>query len=216
MRASEPWRDLPKEFGNWNAVYRRFNECSRNEKLSKVFKSLIYGPDLEWKFIDASYVKAPQHSTGAASKTDEGIGLSRGGNTTKIHLATDACGNPIHFKITAGNINDCTVASELIEQLPACEYLIADKGYDSEKIREEIVAVGSIPVIPRKKNSLIGNTKLDKCLYKYRHLVENTFARLKHFRAIATRYDKLKRNYIGMLSIGLCILMVAVIKFKRI
>ena len=61
---------------------------------------------------------------------------------------------------------------------------------------------GSIPVIPRKRNSIIGNATMDWCLYKYRHLVENLFARLKHFRAIATRYDKLKRNYASMLAMA--------------
>ena len=53
--------------------------------------------------MDASYVKAHQHSAGAASVDDEAIGPSRGGNTTKIHLVTDSCGNPIHFEVTAGN-----------------------------------------------------------------------------------------------------------------
>ena len=60
----------------------------------------------------------------------------------------------------------------------------------------------SIPIIPRKSNSTIGNDDMDWGLYKYRHLVENVFARLKHFRAIATRYDKLKRNYASMVAIA--------------
>ena len=54
---------------------------------------------------------------------------------------------------------------------------------------------GATPVIPRRKNSKVGNKDIDWCLYKYRHLVENAFARLKQYRAVATRYDKLARNY---------------------
>jgi transposase len=80
--------------------------------------------------------------------------------------------------------------------------MIADKGYDSEDIREQIRKKSSIPVIPGNKNSKTGNNDIDWCLYKYRHLVENVFARLKHFRAIATRYDKLKRNYASMLAMA--------------
>ena len=76
------------------------------------------------------------------------------------------------------------------------------QGYDSEELRELIRKKSSIPMIPRKSNSTIGNTDMDWCLYKYRHLVENVFARLKHFRAIATKYDKLKRNYASMLSMA--------------
>ena len=73
---------------------------------------------------------------------------------------------------------------------------IADKGYDSEDVREQIRNNPSNPVIPRKKNSKTGNTDIDWDLHKYRHLVENVFARLKHFRVIATRYDKLNGKLI--------------------
>ena len=80
--------------------------------------------------------------------------------------------------------------------------IVADKGYDSERIREQIEAQGSRPVIPRKRNSLRGNAELDRGLYRYRHLVENAFARLKHYRAAAFRYDKLKRNYARMVAMA--------------
>jgi transposase len=90
----------------------------------------------------------------------------------------------------------------MIKRLPHSDYKIAAKGYDSEKLRQQIRAQGSIPVIPRKNNSTIGNNDMDWGLYKYRHLVANLFARLKHFRAITTRYDKLKRNYKSMLALA--------------
>jgi len=117
-------------------------------------------------------------------------------------MAVDACGLPIEFDLTGGEVHDSKAAPELIEKLPVSEHMIADKGYDSEDIREQIRKKASIPIIPRKKNSKIGNTDIDWCLYKYRHLVENVFARLKQFRAIATRYDKLKRNYASMLAMA--------------
>ena len=87
-------------------------------------------------------------------------------------------------------------------RLPLAHYTIADKGYDSELLRIQIREKGSVPIIPRKQNSTIGNDGMDWCLYKYRHLVENVFARLKHFRAIATRYDKLKRNYESVIALA--------------
>ena len=117
-------------------------------------------------------------------------------------MAVDAFGLPIEFDLTGGEVHDSKVAPELIVRLPLADYIIADKGYDSEEIRELIRAKGSKPLIPRKKNSKTGNDDMDWCLYKYRHLVENIFARLKHFRAIATRYDKLKRNYASMLAMA--------------
>lgn len=78
------------------------------------------------------------------------------------------------------------------------EYLIADKGYDSEKIREKAQSYGLKAIIPRRSNSKKDNKDFDPYLYKLRHLVENMFARLKHFRSIATRFDKLARNFKSM------------------
>lgn len=202
LRVGCPWRDLPAEFGCWNSIFQKFNRWSSKNKLVKIFKSLVQDPDLEWTFIDASIVRAHQHSAGAASKENQAIGKSVGGNTTKIHMAVDAYGFPIEFDLTGGEVHDCKAAPELIEKLPAADYTIADKGYDSKQVRELIRKKASIPVIPRKKNSKTGNADIDWSLYKYRHLVENIFARLKHFRAIATRYDKLKRNYASMLAIA--------------
>lgn len=165
-----------------------------------VFKALVQEPDLEWEFIDGSIVKAHQHSAGAASEENQAIGKSRGGNTTKIHMAVDAYGLPIDFEITGGEVHDCKIAPESIEKLPTAEFTVADKGYDSEEVREAIRKKSSIPVIPRKSNSKIGNSDMDWCLYKYRHLVENLFARIKHFRGLATRFDKLKRNYVSVVA----------------
>ena len=84
--------------------------------------------------------------------------------------------------------------------------IIADKGYDSERIRETIKSQGAKPVIPRKRNSVKGNADLNRGLYRYRHLVENTFARLKHYRAVASRFDKLKRNYESVVAMACMIL----------
>jgi transposase len=202
MRTGCPWRDLPKAFGGWSKVYKRFNAWSASGKWLKVFQTLVTDPDMEWVFIDGSYAKAHQHSAGAASGGDEAIGKSRAGNTSKIHLAVDACGLPIALEITGGQVNDCTQAPALIAKLPTAETIIADKGYDSEKIRTQIEQQGAQVVIPRKRNSMKGNADLDRGLYRNRHLVENAFARLKHYRAVASRFDKLKRNYESVVAMA--------------
>ncbi|EPM69205.1 transposase, IS4, partial [Pseudomonas syringae pv. actinidiae ICMP 18804] len=169
MRVGCPWRDLPKAFGNWSKVYKRFNAWSASGKWVKVL---------------------------------EVIGKSRAGNTSKIHLAVDACGLPIAFDLTGGQTNDCSQAASLIAKVPDAEVIIADKGYDTEAIRAQVEQQGSKVVIPRKRNSLKGNADLDKGLYRNRHLVENAFARLKHFRAVASRFDKLKRNYESVIAMA--------------
>ncbi len=120
----------------------------------------------------------------------------------KIHLATDANGLPIDFKITGGDVHDSQVAKQLIDCVGEATYLIADKGYDAEHIRICAQNKNMIPIIPLRSNSKRSNQEFDKYLYKLRHLVENMFARLKHFRAIATRFDKLARNYKSMICIA--------------
>ena len=206
LRVGCPWRDLPTEFGRWNSVFKRFNEWSKKGKLLAVFKAISEDFDHEWSFIDGTIVKAHQHSAGARKESEAAIGKSVAGNTTKIHMAVDAFGLPIHFEITGGQVHDCKIAPQLVLELKGVEHIIGDKGYDSEALRIQITEQGAGAVIPRKENSKIGNADMDWCLYKYRHLVENAFARLKHFRSIATRYEKLKRNYESLVSIGCTIM----------
>jgi len=202
LRSGSPWRDLPDSFGDWNAVYKRFNDWSSKLNLMSIFKKLAKDPDFEWKMIDGSIVKAHQHATGARKFEQRAIGKSVAGNTSKIHMIVDSHGNPVDFKITGGEVHDSKVAAELIERTPKARYTLADKGYDAEYIRWVIEDGGLIPVIPRKSNSKIGNDDLDKFIYKQRHKVENVFARLKHFRSIATRYDRLKRNFEGTMYLA--------------
>lgn len=206
LRTGTIWRDLPREFGNWNKIYKRFNYWSRTGKLTLIFKTLSIDADFEWKFIDGSIVKAHQHSTGARHGEERAIGKSVAGNTSKIHMVTDSSGNPIDFEITEGQVHDAVIAPELIERTPLSEYTVADKGYDAHHIRWLIKECGSIPIIPTKKNSRSKNKEYDLEIYRLRHQVENLFARLKHYRAIATRFDKLKRNYEATVMLA-CILL---------
>ncbi|WP_037054941.1 IS5 family transposase, partial [Rheinheimera baltica] len=123
MRVGCPWRDVPETFGDWSAIYRRFNLWSKKGILMQLFAELRQLADLEWEFIDGSIVKAHQHATGARSKDKEAIGKSRGGNTTKIHMAVDSCGLPVDFIVTGGEVHDSKAAIELLEQLPDAEHV---------------------------------------------------------------------------------------------
>ncbi|PIE39997.1 MAG: IS5/IS1182 family transposase, partial [Gammaproteobacteria bacterium] len=106
-------------------------------------------PDLEWGFIDGSYVKAHQHSAGASGGECQAVGLSRGGNTSKIHLVVDGFGLPVHFEITGGQVHDSSAADSVLDNSPLFGSIIADKGYDKEMLREKIRSKNSVPVIPR-------------------------------------------------------------------
>ncbi|MFW2083868.1 IS5 family transposase [Acinetobacter guillouiae] len=202
LRTGATWRDIPQEFCPWQTAYNRFNRWASKGLWNKFFLDLRGVLDQEWVFIDGSYIRVHQHASGARNGFERAIGQSRGGRTTKIHLATDANGLPIDFKITGGGVHDSQVAKQLIDTVGEATYLIADKGYDAEHIRIYAQNKDMIPIIPLRSNSKRSNKVFDKYLYKLRHLVENVFARLKHFRAIATRFDKLARNYQSMIYIA--------------
>ena len=178
--------------------------------MGQIFFSLRGDVDSEWIFVDGSYVRAHQHASGARRGAERAIGRSRGGLTTKIHMACDAHGNPIDFEITGGEVHDVKAAPEIIRKLDKAEHLVGDKGYDSEEIREQVRAKGINPVIPRKSNSKKPNPEFDSFLYKMRHLVENLFARLKHYRSIATRFEKLARNYKSLVYLACSIIWIKV------
>lgn len=115
-------------------MYKRFNAWSLQEKLMGIFQALVVEPDLEWTFIDGSIVKAHQHSSGATHEQDAAIGKSVAGNTTKIHMAVDACGLPIHFSVTGGEVHDCKEAPKLKEALAIADALSICRAGSDDKL----------------------------------------------------------------------------------
>jgi len=113
-------------------------------------------------------------------------------------MAADAHGNPLCIEVSGGQVHDSQVAGQLIEQING-DNLIADKGYDSEEIRQKARDKKMTPIIPKRSNSKTPNPEFDSHIYKSRHVIENLFARLKHFRSIATRFEKLARNFKSVL-----------------
>ncbi|ELW77290.1 transposase, IS4-like family protein, partial [Acinetobacter sp. WC-743] len=136
-------------FGQPNSIFKRFNRWSSSGKLLTIFKLLSLNTDMEWLFIDGSHIRAHQHSAGIA---DQAISKSAGGNSSKIHLVVDSNGNPIDFIITDGTTHDVKVAPDLISKLDLneAEIVCADKGYDSEPLRQQIRATGTKANIPKK------------------------------------------------------------------
>jgi transposase len=116
--------------------------------------------------------------------------------STKIHATVDALGNPTGFTLTPGQACDLDGADILLPQIKA-DIVIADKAFDAdERVIEPLEKAGKTTVIPPKANRKY-KREYDKELYKARHLIENFFAKLKQFRAIATRYDKRAINFLA-------------------
>jgi transposase len=130
--------------------------------------------DLQSLLLDSTIVRAHQHAVGAPKKEGaQAIGRSRGGLSTKIHMASDALGNPVRWQLTGSEVHDITQAPALIEGLDV-EQVIADKGYDSDAFIAVIQAAGAQPVIPSRKNRRAPRA-YDRDAYRERHLIECLF-----------------------------------------
>ena len=112
-------------------------------------------------------------------------------------MSVDALGNPLRFKLTAGQAHDITQAEALLLSDPI-KYVIADKGYDADTFVQVIRERGAVPVIPPRSNRKMPR-EYDAHLYKERHLVECFINKMKHYRRIFSRYDKLAMTYLGFL-----------------
>ena len=138
-------------------------------------------------------------SFGCRSKRGEqkqAVGCSRGGRNTKIHALADAKGRLLAILLTGGEAHDCPIAQRLIRRVKRSKHMLGDKAYDSAELRNDLDERGTNPVIPNKSNRK-QPFRFNKRLYKLRWRIEAAFNRLKDFRRIATRYDKLARNYLA-------------------
>jgi transposase len=130
------------------------------------------------------------------------LGRSRGGFSTKVHLRTNAKGNPLTFDVTPGEAHEVKGYDALMELHDVDpDKLVGDKGYDSDEIRDDLAARGIEPVIPRRSNRKTP-IEYDCEAYKRRNLIERCVNRLKQFRRIATRYEKTASAYLSMICIA--------------
>jgi transposase len=129
------------------------------------------------------------------------MGRSRGGLTTKIHVLVDAEGLPIEIVLSKGQAHDCPVAKQLLDHLRAGSILLGDKAYDADGFRRDVAERGAWANIPPKSNRCDPGP-FSRFLYRYRNLAERFFNKLKHFRAIATRYEKHAENYLALVKLA--------------
>lgn len=128
------------------------------------------------------------------------MGKPRGGLSTKIHATVDGLGNPVRLLLTAGQVSEHTQAEALVAGFRA-GFVLTDKGYDSDAFVEAIKVGGATPVTPPRCNRITPRD-YDKEIYKERNLVERLFQKLKEYRRVATRCERLAVNYMTILSLA--------------
>ena len=129
------------------------------------------------------------------------MGRSRGGLTTKTHAVVDANGNPITLKLTEGQAHDGRSADDMLDSVGIGQTLLADRAYGSDALRETLAARGAKANVKPMPNR-VNIPKFNKRLCKKRNLVERFFNKLKHFRAVATRFEKHDANFLALVKLA--------------
>ena len=189
------WVDCPAEYGPPTTIYNRFNRWSKAGIWQNILARLVAFDQAKVQCIDSTSAKAHRCAAGGEGGAQkQAIGRSRGGRTTKVHAVVDGLGRLIAFILTEGNRHDLPPAAGLIEPLPKAESLLADAAYDSDAFRAFLNERGTTPDIKqnptRKKRH-----PFNRQAYRGRNVIERAFCQLKDWRRLATRYDKLARNF---------------------
>jgi transposase len=139
---------------------------------------------------------------------EEALGRSRGGFGSKLHISVDIQGQPVNICLGPGEEHDITRAEELLgDERPDC--VIADKGYDSDELVAAIRRRGAEAVIPPRSNRTT-KRRWNKRKYKLRNLAERFINRIKHYRRVATRYEKTARNYLSFVHLASALVLLGV------
>src|SRR5258708_21717750 len=206
------WRGLPKRFGNWHTIYTRMNRWSKSGVMDRVFEKLqleqIVRVRIEAFSLDSTSVKVHPDGTGALKKNGpQAIGKSRGGWNTKIHMVAADARTAIVFALSPGHDHDAPHGRALLEELgpmPEGLPMLMDRAYEGKETRQLVLDLGMIPVVPPKSNRL-HPWDYDHALYKKRNEIERLFRRLKGFRRIFSRFEKLDVLFLAFLCFALIV-----------
>jgi transposase len=230
LHAGAAWPDIPERYGNWKTIYDRYVTWRRNGTWDRILKRLQTKLDahgaIDWEqwSLDGTIVRAHRSAAGAEKEGPDGadepsnhaLGRSVGGFSTKIHLLSDSNGIPLDACLTPGQTHESTQVETVMEHITIerasgrtrrrPRRLAADRAYDAMRIRYFLRSRGIKPIIPPRRRK--GERKrgrpvsYDTVQYRRRSTIEQCVGWLKECRAVATRYEKLALNYLGLIKLA--------------
>ncbi|MGY5124333.1 IS5 family transposase [Streptomyces nigrescens] len=235
-RTCSPWRDLPGELGSFQTAHKRLLRWAVDGTWERIFTAVLAAADADddvgWTVsVDSTVCRAHQHAAGGREKgaadrsepTDHGLGRSRGGLSTKVHLASDGRARPLALVVTAGQAGDAPAFEAVMARIRVPRAglgrprtrptaVLADRAYSSRAIRRYLRRRGIRSVIPqptdqishRRRRGRLGSRPpaFDAEAYKQRNTVERCINRLKQWRGLAMRTDKLAIAYQAALHLA--------------
>lgn len=215
-RTGAPWRDLPADLMNWRTAWRRLQRWTAAGIWGRILSGLrAMAADAGWQahMLDSTVIRAHAHAAGARrSAGEQALGRSRGGFSAKLHLRADAHGLPVALHLTSGERHDLLAVEPLFNQgilrtgrrgrprwKPAA--VIADKAYSAAWLLDVLRCKGIVPIIPNRVDQP-SNADFNRHAYRQRNLIERLVSKLKQFRRVAIRYDKLATHYLAFVQIA--------------
>ncbi len=202
IRYGLKWRDAPACYGPHKTLYNRFVRWSRAAVFDRIFQALA-AESTATKTVSTAPIggRIAPHPACSRGVLPRQIGRTRGGLNSKLHAVCDGDGKPVVLLLTAGQVSDYRGADTVLDALPEAAVLIADKGYDSNRLREALAKRGIKSCLPgraNRKEPIVCDTEL----YKRRNLIERLLGRLKDWRRIATRYDRCAHTFFSAICIA--------------
>ena len=201
LRTAVAWRDLPACYGPWNSVYTRWRRWCALGLWQEILRLLSRRAEGRVRFIDGSHVKCHQFATNpAGGQSAQAIGRTKGGLNTKICALVEGRGRLTAVAIAPGQTYEVEASAPLLETLRRI-LLVGDKGFDSDALRRQMRAQGSLASVPPRSGRR-ATAWFNRELYRLRHRIENFFQRIKIYKRVSTRYEKLALTFLNFVLVA--------------
>jgi transposase len=201
LRTAVAWRDLPVCYGPWNSVYTRWRRWCALGLWQEILRLLSRHAVGRVRFIDGSHIKLHQFGTNpAGGQSAQAIGRTKGGLNTKLCALVEGRGRLMAAVLAPGQTYEVEAAAPLLDGLKTV-LLVGDKGFDADALRQRMLTQGCLACVP-PRSGRCSPAWYHRGFYRQRHKIENFFQRIKIYKRVSTRYDKLAVVFLNFILVA--------------